>query len=252
MMNLTWRNLSFVLASIAALSLPAVAMADDDEKDRKSERDAKEPRDMKEQQKDWKLKTFKLEHRKPMEVARIVALKWRFQAAGPIGIGVIPADTQPRSTQPATGASAPQRPAQPGQPGQPGAQRPGQSRSQPTAVSFRSPERDLVIVALPGEKQLLVRGKDEKINRVEELVKALDVPKGELEKKNFGDLTLLPVRDGKAVKASRYLSLLQIENQSITLGDDTHLLVIRSFGNEDLVKQAREVVKMCEDGEGDE
>src|SRR5690349_15804549 len=83
-----------------------------------------------------------------------------------------------------------------------------------TTSGYRGAEGQQMFLAYdPEAKLLFVRGPDDQVRKVEELVKALDVPNDKLQKADFGDLHLIPVRHDKLPQVARTLSMLRINNQ---------------------------------------
>jgi type II secretory pathway component GspD/PulD (secretin) len=219
----TWQQLSrmFFVAAIVPVCLPTAVRADD--QDRREER--REAR-----QDDRKLKIFELKHIKPQELVQVLMMQ-RFIAAA-----------EQREEQRIHPTAQQQQ-----QPVRPQAQQAQPPHTQQPSRTIHATGADgLVMTFDPEEKLLFVRGPEDKVNKVEELVNAFDVSKDELEKKKFGGMTLIPVRKDKARQVSRTLAHLQLEGRVITMGDAA-LVVLRGEDTEDeRIKQARQVIEKYE------
>jgi hypothetical protein len=74
--------------------------------------------------------------------------------------------------------------------------------------------RALMIAVHPEERLLFVRGSEEEIEKVEELVEAFDVEDGKVEKQQLNNMHLFPVDREKASQVQSTLSRLQLPRQT--------------------------------------
>lgn len=200
-----WSQLGAATLLAALLALPAVA--EDDKNGQNGDNGDQQKQSDKDSDKNQtrELKAFDLEHRKPQEIQQILAL--RKQAA--------------------------QTPAGAVTPGQPAA-------VQPRTAGFR-PQQDRMAFAADNENDVLfVRGSSDQIKEVEELIDALDVSAGELEKKKIGDTRLIPISQDSTARVRSMLTQLQLDHQLMQL-EDVSLIVVCTDGSDEKESKAKQV-----------
>ncbi len=226
----------------AAVALPFPAIAQDRGQDKQGAQDKSKPgtneqstdrKDAKAEKTKWTLKAFELKHRSPQELTQILTMRVGDGMLAPIAPPVPPVATYP------TSAAYPVRQTAPGGLATTAAQPPtGAER----ISGYRGAEGQVYMAFDPEARLLFVRGPEDQVRKVEELVKALDVPNDKLQKTDFGNLHLIPVRQDKLPQVARTLSMLRINNQTLTIGDAA-MIVIRAEDHDDgVAAEAREVI----------
>lgn len=112
-----------------------------------------------------------------------------------------------------------------------------------------------LVTAINAEKKILfVRGSEDQLQKVDELVKALDVANDKLEPSEYGDARLVPVKSSNAPQVQTALAQLELQGQLLNLGDMS-LVVIQSNGQDSQeVEQAQQVIQKfagSDQGSGD-
>lgn len=210
-----WSQLGAATLLAALLALPAVAEDDKSGQDRNNDEQQAQSDKGSDKDQTRELKAFDLEHRKPQEIQQILAL--RKQAAR------TPAGTVA--------------------PGQPHAVR-------PRTAGFR-PQQDRMALAADNENNVLfVRGSSDQIKEVEELVDALDVSAGDLEKKKIGDTRLIPISADSTARVRSALTQLQLDHQLMQL-EDVSLIVVCTDGSDESEKKASQVEEVVSKLEAD-
>jgi Ni/Co efflux regulator RcnB len=237
------RRLGFAALTAAAFTLPVASAQDrnnnqdrndqnrtEERRDANQERDANQDR-QKTERKKRTLKVFELKHRNPQEIIQVLTLKWT--RADQTGFG------QPG--QPFYGTQQASYPVRPGVP------TPVTTQAQPATTEhvagYRGTESELYVTFDAEAGLMFVRGTEDRVKKVEELIKAIDVSKDELQKASFEGLHLIPVKQDKLQQVTRTLSMLRIANQPMVLGD-VAIIVVRDDADEDddVVDQVREIV----------
>ena len=205
----TLRRLGLASVFGAVLALPTPAIAQEKERQDRAnptqERSAEKQATKTEKAK-WTVKAFDLKHRNPEELNQILTSRWddppsRQQGSvvmiGPGGYPVrvgIPQPVQPVATTQRTS-------------------------------SFRGTDSQLLVSFDPQAKLFFVRGPEAEVREAELLVKALDVPNGQLKQVDFNGMHLIPVRQEKMQQVTQTLSALRINNHTTTLGDASFVVI---------------------------
>ena len=100
-------------------------------------------------------------------------------------------------------------------------------------------QQPLLIAADSRSKTLFVRGDQERLGRVEELIKSLDT-EGEIQAAEFGDARIVPIKHANHGEVMSILQQLQLPASTFQLGD-RGVVVLRG-GEEDQISQAQEVI----------
>ena len=171
-----------------------------------------------------KLKIFELKHRSPQEMQQIVALlrnpRSRLAATGIGNLGQVSFG----GTSGAVPGSLPP-------PHDP------QAASQP-------------LVAADAETKLLfVRGTDEHIQQIEDMVKAFDVVEDNFTSQQFGDVMLIKVEKGQAGRVHGLLSQLQLGSQMVHIGPLSLIAIRTGPSDQDkaAAEQAQQVIAMIQE-----
>lgn len=220
----------FVLS--AACALPGIALGQNDEaqqNDGNNQDAAAQQAQEQERQTQAKerqkitLKVFELEHRTPQEMAQLL----RLHSGQMMGQAL------------------------PTQPPRPGAAQP---RPAPRTTGYRGAAQATRIVAMEGEdaKFLFVRGPEDKVNEIEQLVESFDVSGGEIEKQKIGNVHLLPVRNGKAQQIHAVLGQLGLPTQMVQLGETALIAVHANEEDKDQVQQVEQVIDKLAETEDDQ
>lgn len=194
------------------LALPMAASADHHKKDagkkaeQKQQQQAEKEQEKKNQQKQQvrKLKIFELEHRTPQEMAQLLRIQ---------------------SSQPVTHAP------------------PGAAAAARTQTGYRGVPQPTLVVAVDAEEDrlLFVRGPEEKISEIEELIESFDAPADKIEERQVGKVHLIPIRNGKEAKVHAILSQLEIPNQMLKLGE-AGLIAVPASKQDQMLSQAKQVI----------
>ena len=118
-------------------------------------------------------------------------------------------------------------------------------QAQPTQVQFRpanaNAQQNRVAVAVDQEsKTLFVRGTEDQVSSVEKLVEMFDTEAGDLEKQELEGVTLVPVKQDRVQRINAVLGQLQLQTQSLRVGE-TALLILPD--DEDQAKQVEQVIE---------
>ena len=217
----------------AAVTAPAVAQDEKQDKNRKTGTEKRTEKAEKSEKAKWTVKVFELKHRTPQELSQV--LNMRPTVAAPTGQFVV----QPGFPQPAY-------PVRVGVPGAPYTTELQPVQQRTSGYLGSSPQ--LLTSFDPEAKLLFVRGPEDQVRKAEELIKALDVPGDQLKKAQFGDLHLIPVSQDKLPQVSRTLANLRINTQTITIGDRAALAVwADGEDDDDLAEQVRLIVTRSDD-----
>lgn len=209
-------RLGGALVLSTACALPLTAFGEDNGKNNgnDSERQSQQSEDKEKQ--DLKLKVFELEHRTPQEITQLLML----QSGATTG----QAHGQPGAAQPAV---APQRPA---------------TR---TTAGYRGADQPARVVAIKDEDTdfLFVRGPEKKVDEVEKLVDAFDVPADEIKKQQVGDVHLIPVRNDKGQQVQTVLGQLGLQSRMLRLGETAMIAIQADEDKKDQLEQAEKVIE---------
>jgi len=235
MMGQTLRRMGLAVLLGAAFALPFPAIAQERDRQDKDRQDTKEKSvDKRAEKAKWKLAVFELKHRNPQELTQVLNLR---VGTMPIAPPMVP-----------TAGFNPAYPVRQGVPG--GFVSVAQPQAAVTTSGYRGAEGQMFLAFDPEAKLLFVRGPEDQVRKVEELVKALDVPNDKLQKAEFGDLHLIPVRQDKLPQVARTLSMLRINNQVLTIGDAA-MIAVRADGEDDgVAEEVREVISKYDAASG--
>lgn len=222
--NLTQFVPALTLAAAVALPLSTSAQEnqqnDNEQKDAQASNENEDDNKKKEDEaKTRKLEVFELEHRDPQQLNQIIMLAERASASA-------------RSSHAAPGQA---------RPGQQAATTPGR-----TTAGFRGTASDQhkVVTAVNAEEKILfVRGSDDQIEKVEELVEAFDVEDQELKRHEYRGVRLIPLRSGDAQQVQSTLSQLNLQGQMLQMGEMSLVVFHGDETNKDKVEQAEEVIQ---------
>jgi hypothetical protein len=194
------------LALAMAVAVPISARGDEHDKDRdKSDQQAAQD----DQDEIRQLKVFELEHRDPQQINQIITMRTRTAALAP-GQAVVPV-------------------------------RPGVV---PRTAHFRPMDSDRVATAVNSEEKLLfVRGSEDQIKEVEQLVNAFDVKDEDIKAHDYGKCRLIPVHSKNVGQVQTTLSQLNLPGQMMRLGDVSLFVFHTDDGNDQKREQAEEVIE---------
>lgn len=116
----------------------------------------------------------------------------------------------------------------------------GTAEGQVTAGYRGTAQEDLAVATAEEDGLLFVRGSEEKIKEVEQLVKALDVPQEELQKQSVGDLHVFPISSDRAQDINSILAQLGLDAQLVPMGD-MHLVVASADDSEEAATNLQQV-----------
>lgn len=223
----TLRRLGLASVFGAALALPTPAIAQEKERQeradpaqgRSTEKQAAKPQKAK-----WAVKVFELKHRNPEELNQLLTARWddpSGTAAQGFAVVIGPGGQPVRVAVP--------QPAPPVTPTQ-------------RTSSYRDSDTQLLVSFDPQAKLFFVRGPEAEVREAEQLVKALDVPNGQLKQVDFNGMHMIPVRQEKLQQVTQTLSALRINNRTTTLGDATFVVIRGASEDDGIVEQARTVI----------
>lgn len=208
-------RLGGALVLSAACAMPMAGFGEDngDENNNGSERQAQQTEDK--QKQDLKLKVFELEHRTPEEMAQLL----RLQSGQVQGQAF----------------------------GQPGAAQPGAAQPGPATrtAGYRGTDQPARVVAIKDEDTdfLFVRGPEKKVDEVEKLIDAFDVPADEIKKQQVGDVHLIPVRNDKGQQVQTVLGQLGLQSRMLRLGETAMIAIQADEDKQDQLEQAEKVIE---------
>ncbi|HET6573765.1 MAG TPA: hypothetical protein VFG68_09205, partial [Fimbriiglobus sp.] len=211
----------------AVLALPAPAIAQ--EKERSGQADPAQGRSAdkqtaKTEKAKWTVKAFDLKHRNAEELSRVLMGQWNDPARiAPQGVAVV---IGPSGYPVRVGVPQPVQPA------------PATRRTS----SYRGSDDHLLVSFDPQAKLFFVRGPEAEVRAAETLIKALDVPNGQLKQVEFDGMHLIPVRQDKLQQVTQTLSNLRISNQTTTLGNAAFVVIHDETKDGGIVEQARTVI----------
>jgi hypothetical protein len=228
----TLRRLGLPALFGAALALPTPAIAQ--EKERSGQADPAQERTAEKQsatpaKAKWAVKAFDLRHRNPEEISRILTGQWNDPAANAAqGMRIM------------IGPS--------GQPVYVGIPQPAQPAPTRRTSNFRGSDDRLLVSFDPQAKLFFVRGPEAEVRAAETLVKALDVPNGQLKAVEFDGMHLIPVRQEKLQQVTQTLSNLRISNHTTTLGNAAFVVIRDESEDDGIVEQAWTVIAKYDAG----
>ena len=117
----------------------------------------------------------------------------------------------------------------------------------PQRLGFRpTPDGQDLHIATDEERRLLfVRGTEQEVQKIEELVDVYDRPADQVEKHQYNDMYLLPI-DAEAAEDTRsLLAQLRYPDELISIGD-VQLLVVRGDDREDAEEQVNQIERILE------
>lgn len=106
------------------------------------------------------------------------------------------------------------------------------------------------LVAADAETKLLfVRGTDEHIQQIEDMVKAFDVAEDNFTSQQFGDVMLIKVEKGQAGRVHGLLSQLQLGSQMVHIGPLSLIAIRTGPSDQDkaAAEQAQQVIAMIQE-----
>lgn len=243
----TLRRLGLASVFGAALALPTPAIAQEKERqdpanpaqERSAEKQnqaqpgqerSTEKQATKTEKAKWTVKVFDLKHRNPEELNQILTSRWDD-----------PSRIAPQSSVVMIGPG--------GYPVRVGAPQPVQpvSTTQRTS-SYRQPDSQLLVSFDPQARLFFVRGPEADVQKAEALVKALDVPNGQLKAVEFNGMHLIPVRQEKMQQVTQTLSNLRINNHTTTLGDAAFVVIRGESEDDGILEQVRTVISKYDAG----
>ena len=229
----TLRRLGLASVFGAVLALPTPAIAQEKERQdpaQPAQERTTEKQDAKPAKAKWTVKAFDLKHRNPEELNQILTSRWdnpsRIATQGvavmigpggyPVRVGV-PQPVQPVATTQRTS-------------------------------SYRGADSQLLVSFDPQAKLFFVRGPEAEVREAEALVKALDVPNGQLKAMEFNGMHMIPVRQEKLQQVTQTLSALRINNHTTNLGDASFVVIRDESEDDGIVEQVRTVISKYDAG----
>lgn len=215
---MTWKRCLIGLAAITLIGPAGYVLAQQEQQEQAAETTEAETKnqadkDVADKKEPRKLKIFELKHAAPSQFAQLLSYPHTVQAhAGFYARGTTPhAAVVTLQTSPADGSLPPHH----------------------------------VNVAFDDDKGLLfVRGPADQIDRIEKLVKALNVSPDKLEKQTIGKLHLVPLRHSEVGQVQGVLSRLGMSAYTVQLGKASIVLVRE--GDEDEFEQIQQVIAKFE------
>ena len=216
--NLTQYVPALTLAAAVALPLAAHAQnqPQSDERDNQESREGDDKKKQEGEDQPRELEVFELEHRNPQQLNQIIVLAERTSASAHAAPGHV-------------------------RPGQPGATTPGR-----TTAGYRGTtgDKDKVVTAVNAEEKILfVRGSEDQIEKVKELVEAFDVENQELKRHEYHGVRLIPVRSSDAQQVQSTLAQLNLQGQMLQMGYISLIAFHGDDTNKEKVEQAEEVIQ---------
>jgi hypothetical protein len=229
----TLRRLGLASVFGAALALPTPAIAQEKERQNRAdpaqERSA-EKQTAKTEKAKWTVKAFELKHRNPEEVNQILTSRWDD-----------PSRIAPQGSMVVIGPG--------GYPVRVGVPQPVQPVSTTERTSgYRGTDSQLLVSFDPQAKLFFVRGPEAQVRVAEALVKALDVPDGQLKAVEFNGVHLIPVRQEKMQQVTQTLSNLRINNHTTTLGGASFVVIRDESEDDGILEQVRTVISKYDAG----
>jgi type II secretory pathway component GspD/PulD (secretin) len=176
------------------------------------------------------VKAFELKHRNPEEVNQILTSRWDD-----------PSRIAPQGSMVVIGPG--------GYPVRVGVPQPVQPVSTTQRTSgYRGSDSQLLVSFDPQAKLFFVRGPEAEVREAEALVKALDVPNGQLKAVEFNGMHLIPVRQEKMQQVTQTLSNLRINNHTTTLGGAAFVVVRDESEDDGILEQVRTVISKYDAG----
>ena len=217
------RNFSHMIRALAlgvAVAVPLSAAAQNEQETRRNSQESRENEDSKKEEKDKtrSLAVFELEHRDPQQLNQIIMLAEKTSSSAQAHA----ATRQARATQPAAGTLG------------------------RTTLGYRGTtgNKDQLVTAVNSEQKILfVRGSDEQIKKVEELVKAFDVEVQDVKRHTYEDVRLIPVRGSSASQVQSTLSQLNLQGQLLPMGDVSLIVFRADDSNQEKIEQAEQVIE---------
>lgn len=245
----TLRRLGLASVFGAALALPTPAIAQEKERqdparpaqERAAEKQnqaqpgqerSTEKQAAKTEKAKWTVKAFDLKHRNPEEVNQILTSRWDD-----------PSRIAPQGSMVVIGPG--------GYPVRVGVPQPIQPVSTTQRTSgYRGSDSQLLVSFDPQARLFFVRGPEAQVREAEALVKALDVPDGQLKAVEFNGMHLIPVRQEKMQQVTQTLSNLRINNHTTTLGGAAFVVIRGESEDDGIVEQVRTVISKYDAGTG--
>lgn len=126
------------------------------------------------------------------------------------------------------------------------AQGAGAAADRGAAVGNRNAQDQQVLIATDDERGLLfVRGPQEKIDEIGQLIEAVDVPADQMKKHQFRGVHLIPIRDGDGERINDVLGQLQIQSTTLNLGEARVIALREEPGDgqsQDQLEQAEQII----------
>lgn len=221
-------GLPALFGAALALPTPAIAQERSGQADPAQERSA-EKQQAKPTKAKWTVMAFELKHRNPEELNRVLTGQWNDPSRiAPQGVAVM------------IGPS--------GYPVRVGIPQPVQPATTQRTSSYRGSDDRLLVSFDPQAKLFFVRGPEAEVRAAETLIRALDVPNGQLKAVEFDGMHLIPIRQEKLQQVTQTLSNLRISNHATTLGNATFVVIRDESEDNGIVEQARTVIAKYDAG----
>ena len=206
-----WSKRIAAATTAAALAVPAASFAQDAKGESGNRESERQTQTDRSESNERTLKVFELKHCKPQEMQRLLALQSQAIAGRVLALQTAPGQT---------------------------------------TVGYRGIPQGELSVATDGDKKLLfVRGTENRLEEAEQLIQAFDTEADDLEKKDVGDVRLIPIRTSNAAQVQAVLGQLQLPAQMARLGKASVLVVPMTDGNE---KDAEQIEKVVSELKADE